>query len=156
MSRVAFIGGGSFGTALAVQLGHKGEKVNIFDRDINVCNDINNNRRNSKYIKDVVIPENITAYNDLDSTIEGADYLVLAVPSHVIRDVAKSLKGKIKKDVIIISIAKGIEATTNKRLSQVIEEELPNPVVILSGPSHAEEVAIEIPTTLVADRKSVV
>ncbi|MDY6012857.1 NAD(P)H-dependent glycerol-3-phosphate dehydrogenase [Clostridium sp.] len=150
MSRVAFIGGGSFGTALAVQLGHKGEKVNIFDRDINVCNDINNNRRNSKYIKDVVIPENITAYNDLDSTIEGADYLVLAVPSHVIRDVAKSLKGKIKKDVIIISIAKGIEATTNKRLSQVIEEELPNPVVILSGPSHAEEVAIEIPTTLVA------
>ena len=150
MSRVAFIGGGSFGTALAVQLGHKGEKVNIFDRDINVCNDINNNRRNSKYIKDVVIPENITAYNDLDSTIEGADYLVLAVPSHVIRDVAKSLKGKIKKDIIIISIAKGIEATTNKRLSQVIEEELPNPVVILSGPSHAEEVAIEIPTTLVA------
>ena len=150
MSRVAFIGGGSFGTALAVQLGHKGEKVNIFDRDINVCNDINNNRRNSKYIKDVVIPENITAYNDLDSTIEGADYLVLAVPSHVIRDVAKSLKGKIKKDVIIISIAKGIEATTNKRLSQLIEEELPNPVVILSGPSHAEEVAIEIPTTLVA------
>ena len=100
MSRVAFIGGGSFGTALAVQLGHKGEKVNIFDRDINVCNDINNNRRNSKYIKDVVIPENITAYNDLDSTIEGAGYLVLAVPSHVIRDVAKSLKGKIKKDII--------------------------------------------------------
>lgn len=150
MNRVAFIGGGSFGTALAVQLGHKGEKVNIFDRDINVCNDINDNRKNSKYIKDVVIPENITAYNNLDKAIENIDYLVLAVPSHVIRDVAKSLKGKIKKDVIIISIAKGIEATTNKRLSQVIEEELPNPVVILSGPSHAEEVAIEIPTTLVA------
>ncbi len=150
MSRVVFIGGGSFGTALAVQLGHKGEEVNIFDRDVNVCNDINDNRRNSKYIKDVVLPKSITAYNDLDTAIKGASYLVLAVPSHVIRDVAKSLKGKIKKDVVIISIAKGIEAKTNKRLSQVIEEELPNPVVILSGPSHAEEVAIEIPTTLVA------
>lgn len=150
MSKVAFIGGGSFGTALAVQLGHKGNEVSIFDRDINVCNDINNNKRNDKYIKDLIIPDNITAYNDLDEAIEGIDYLVLAIPSHVIRDVTRSLKGKIKKDVVIVSIAKGIEPTTNKRLSEVIEEELPNPVVILSGPSHAEEVAVEIPTTLVA------
>ncbi|GAA0069454.1 NAD(P)H-dependent glycerol-3-phosphate dehydrogenase [Clostridium sardiniense] len=150
MSKVAFIGGGSFGTALAVQLGQKGNEISIFDRDINVCNDINNNRRNDKYIKDLIIPENITAYNNLDEAIEGVDYLVLAIPSHVIRDVTRSLKGKIIKDVVIISIAKGIEPTSNKRLSEVIEEELPNPVVILSGPSHAEEVAIEIPTTLVA------
>ncbi|MBM7835100.1 NAD(P)H-dependent glycerol-3-phosphate dehydrogenase [Clostridium sardiniense] len=150
MSKVAFIGGGSFGTALAVQLGQKGNEISIFDRDINVCNDINNNRRNDKYIKDLIIPENITAYNNLDEAIEGVDYLVLAIPSHVIRDVTRSLKGKITKDVVIISIAKGIEPTSNKRLSEVIEEELPNPVVILSGPSHAEEVAIEIPTTLVA------
>lgn len=150
MSKVAFIGGGSFGTALAVQLGQKGNEISIFDRNINVCNDINNNRRNDKYIKDLIIPENITAYNNLDEAIEGVDYLVLAIPSHVIRDVTRSLKGKITKDVVIISIAKGIEPTSNKRLSEVIEEELPNPVVILSGPSHAEEVAIEIPTTLVA------
>ncbi len=150
MSKVAFIGGGSFGTALAVQLGHKGNEVSIFDRDINVCNDINNNKRNDKYIKDLIIPGNITAYNNLDEAIEGIDYLVLAIPSHVIRDVTRSLKGKITKDVVIISIAKGIEPTSNKRLSEVIEEELPNPVVILSGPSHAEEVAVEIPTTLVA------
>ncbi|MGG7077414.1 NAD(P)H-dependent glycerol-3-phosphate dehydrogenase [Clostridium sardiniense] len=150
MSKVAFIGGGSFGTALAVQLGQKGNEISIFDRDINVCNDINNNRKNDKYIKDLIIPENITAYNNLDEAIDGIDYLVLAIPSHVIRDVTRSLKGKITKDVVIISIAKGIEPTSNKRLSEVIEEELPNPVVILSGPSHAEEVAIEIPTTLVA------
>lgn len=150
MSKVAFIGGGSFGTALAVQLGHKGNEVSIFDRDINVCNDINNNRKNDKYIKDLIIPDNITAYNKLDEAIEGIDYLVLAIPSHVIRNVTRSLKGKITKDVVIISIAKGIEANSNKRLSEVIEEELPNPVVILSGPSHAEEVAVEIPTTLVA------
>lgn len=150
MSKVAFIGGGSFGTALAVQLGQKGNEISIFDRDINVCNDINNNRKNDKYIKDLIIPENITAYNNLDEAIDGIDYLVLAIPSHVIRDVTRSLKGKITKDVVIISIAKGIEPTSNKRLSEVIEEELPNPVVILSGPSHAEEVAVEIPTTLVA------
>lgn len=150
MSKVAFIGGGSFGTALAVQLSQKGNKVNIFDRDINVCKDINENRKNDKYIKDLHIPENITAFNNIDEAIEGVDYLVLAVPSHVIRDVTKSLKGKIKEDVVIISIAKGIEPKTNKRLSKVIEDELKNPVVILSGPSHAEEVAIKIPTTLVS------
>ena len=156
MSKVAFIGGGSFGTALAIQLCKKGNEVNIFDRDINVCNDININKRNDKYIKDLVIPEkNIKAFNNIDEAIEGIDYLVLAIPSHVIRDVTKSLKGKINKDAVVISIAKGIEANSNKRLSEVIEEELPeNPVVILSGPSHAEEVAELIPTTLVSTSKN--
>ena len=67
MSKVAFIGGGSFGTALAIQLCKKGNEVNIFDRDINVCNDININKRNDKYIKDLVIPEkNIKAFNNID------------------------------------------------------------------------------------------
>ena len=67
----------------------------------------------------------------------------MSVPSHVIRSMCKMLKGKISKDIPIISIAKGIEEDSDKRLSVVIEEELDNPVVILSGPSHAEEVAYE-------------
>ncbi len=151
MSKVTFIGGGSFGTALAIQLAKKNNCVNIFDRDIEVCNDINIRKRNSKYLKELEIPENIKAYNNLDKAIHDAEYIVLAVPSHVIRDVTRLLKGKISEDTIIISIAKGIEQGTNKRLSEVISEEIPkNPVVILSGPSHAEEVAIEIPTTLVS------
>ena len=149
MSKVAFIGGGSFGTALAVLLAKKGNDVTIFNRDKNVVDDINNNKRNSKYIKNLVIPDNIEACLSIDDAVNSVEFVVLAVPSHTIRDMVKKIKGKIGKDTIIISIAKGIEEGTDERLSVVIEEELSNPVVIVSGPSHAEEVAAELPTTLV-------
>ena len=151
MSKVAFLGAGSFGTSLGILLGNKGVTVSLWDRDENVINDINVNRKNDKYIKDLTIPTNVTAYKDLDEALNGAEYVVLAVPSHVIRTACKNLKGKINDDVIIINIAKGIEEGTNLRLSQVINQELPNnKVVVLSGPSHAEEVSKGIPTTLVA------
>ena len=149
MSKIAFIGGGSFGTALAILLGKKNNEVSIYDRDEEVVNEININRTNDKYIKDLVIPKNVKAYSDLDDAIKNAEYVVLAVPSHVVKIIAKKLKGKVSKDVPIISIAKGIDSETDERLSVVIEKELDNPVVVLSGPSHAEEVAMEIPTTIV-------
>ena len=149
MSKIAFIGGGSFGSALAVLLAKKGNEVTIYDRDEHVVNDINKNKRNSRYLKDLIIPEGVKAYSDMEETIKLAEYIVFAVPSHVIRLIAKSLKGKIPENIPIISIAKGIEEGTDKRLSIVIKEELPNPVVVLSGPSHAEEVALEIPTAVV-------
>lgn len=150
MPSITFLGGGSFGSALAVMLSKKGQKVNIWDREEPVVNDININKRNSKYVKDLIIPEGITAFSNIKDSLKGSNYIVLAVPSHVIRDICKIIKEYISKDQIIISIAKGIEPITKKRLSQVIKEELPeNPVVVLSGPSHAEEVAKDIPTTVV-------
>lgn len=153
MSKVGFIGGGSFGTALGILLANKGNEVSIYDKDQSVVDDININRKNDRYLKDLNIPSNLTAYNNLDDAIEGIDYLVLAVPSHIIRIVARSLKGKLNANVPIVSIAKGIEEGTDIRLSEVINEELPNKVVVLSGPSHAEEVALKIPTTLVVTSK---
>ncbi|MCI6189261.1 MAG: NAD(P)H-dependent glycerol-3-phosphate dehydrogenase [Clostridium sp.] len=149
MSKIAFIGGGSFGSALAVLLAKKGNEVTIYDRDEHVVNDINENKRNSRYLKDLIIPEGVKAYSDMEEAINLAEYIIFAVPSHVTRLIAKSLKGKIQENTPIISIAKGIEEGTDKRLSVVIKEELPNPVVVLSGPSHAEEVALEIPTAVV-------
>ena len=155
MSNVAFLGGGSFGTALGILLANKGYEVSIYDRKKSVVDDININRKNDKYIKNLNIPKNVTAYNDLDETIKNAKFIVLSIPSHAIRTVSRSLKDKISEDVVIISIAKGIEEGTNLRLSEVIEEELPNnKVVILSGPSHAEEVAFDIPTTVVVSSKN--
>lgn len=155
MSNVAFLGGGSFGTALGILLANKGYEVSIYDRKKSVVDDININRKNDKYIKNLNIPKNVTAYNDLDETIKNAKFIVLSIPSHAIRTVSRSLKNKISEDVVIISIAKGIEEGTNLRLSEVIEEELPNnKVVILSGPSHAEEVAFDIPTTVVVASKN--
>lgn len=151
MSKVAFIGGGSFGTSLAVLLRNKGNDIIIYDRDKNVVDDINNNRNNSKYFHcGISIPDGILATSSLEEAVVNSDYVVLAVPSHVIRIMAQNIRPFIKDTAVVISIAKGIEEGTNKRLSIVIEEELKNPVVILSGPSHAEEVAKGLPTTIVA------
>lgn len=149
MNKIAFIGGGSFGTALSILLANKGNVVSIYDIDENVVGDINLNRKNDKYIKGLSIPEGVTAYTDLDESLKDAEYIVIAVPSHIVRNVCKNLIGKVDKDIPIICIAKGLEKGTNLRLSQVIEDELENPVIILSGPSHAEEVAFNIPTTVV-------
>lgn len=148
MSKVAFLGGGSFGIALAILLANKGNVISIYDRNSNVVEDINVNRRNDKFIKGLNVPKNVTAYNRLEEAIPNSDYVVLAVPSHVIRSAARSIKGLVKESVPVICIAKGIEEGTNKTLVEVIEEEINNPVVILSGPSHAEEVVFDIPTTV--------
>jgi glycerol-3-phosphate dehydrogenase (NAD(P)+) len=153
MSKITFLGGGSFGSALAVLLAEKNNIVSIYDRDKNVVNEINIKRTNEKYMKDLTIPKGVTAFNSIEEAIDGTDYIVLSVPSHVIRSMCIALKGKIPKNIPIISIAKGIEEDSDKRLSVVIEEELDNPVVILSGPSHAEEVVMKIPTTIVSTSK---
>ena len=153
MSKITFLGGGSFGSALAVLLAEKNNIVNIYNRDENVVNEINIKRTNEKYMKNLIIPNGVTAFNNIEEAIKGTDYIVLSVPSHVIRSMCKMLKGKIPKDIPIISIAKGIEENSDKRLSVVIEEELDNPVVILSGPSHAEEVSMKLPTTIVSTSK---
>lgn len=149
MGKITVIGGGSFGTSLAILLAEKDNEVRIYDIEKSVVDDININRKNDKYIKGLSIPNNISAYFELNKAIEGVEYIILAVPSHIIRSVSKTLKGKINDDIPIITIAKGIEKDTNLRLSEVIKEELSNDVVVLSGPSHAEEVAFKIPTSVV-------
>jgi glycerol-3-phosphate dehydrogenase (NAD(P)+) len=155
MSKVAFLGGGSFGTALSVMLAKSGMEVNIWDRKLSVINDINIKRENIKYLPNVIIPAGVTAFIDIEKVICDSDIIVLAVPSHVIREISRMISPYLKQEQILVSIAKGIEEGSFKRISEVIEEELPNnPIVILSGPSHAEEVALDIPTTVVVTSKS--
>ncbi|MFQ9617049.1 MAG: NAD(P)-binding domain-containing protein, partial [Clostridium butyricum] len=132
MSRITFLGGGSFGTALAVLLAEKDNIVNIYNRDKCVVDEINIKRTNEKYMKNIKIPENVTGFDKIKEAVEGADYIVLSVPSHVIRSMCRSIKDIIPQNIPIISIAKGIEEDSDKRLSVVIKEELNNPVVILS------------------------
>ena len=155
MSEVAFLGGGSFGTALSVMLAKKGLSVKIWDRKPKVISDINIKRENIKYLPSVVIPAGVTAFIDLENVIIDSELIVLAVPSHAIRELCKRITPYLKQNQIIVSIAKGIEEGSSKRISEIIEEEIPsNPIVILSGPSHAEEVALDIPTTVVVTSKN--
>ena len=154
MSKVAFLGGGSFGSALAIMLAKKGTKVNMWDRKLSVINDINIKRENIKYLPSVIIPAGVTAFADIEEAISDSEIIVLAVPSHVVRHLSKMIAPHLKENQIVVSIAKGIEEHSLKRMSEVIEDEIPsNPIVILSGPSHAEEVALDIPTTLVVTSK---
>lgn len=154
MNKVAFLGGGSFSTALANLLAEKGNKINIWARSRATVDDINNNRKNSKYIKDLELNHNITAYESIEEALKGCNYVVIGTSSQAVREVSRKASNFIEKDAVVISIAKGIEEGTYKRLSEVIEEELLNPVVILSGPSHAEEVVKCIPTTVVSVSKN--
>jgi glycerol-3-phosphate dehydrogenase (NAD(P)+) len=155
-SKVAFLGGGSFGTALSIMLAKKGIEVKIWDRNKSVIDDINVKKENIRYLHGVVIPIGVEALENMQEVIKDSDYVVISVPSHVVRTISREAAKFINKDQIVISIAKGIEEETGKRLSEVIKEELPlNPVVILSGPSHAEEVAQDIPTTVVAASENI-
>lgn len=151
MADITFLGGGSFGTALAVMLAKKGLQVNVWDRSESTLHDINIKRENIKYLPNIVIPSNVKGIGSIEEALSGSNYVVLSVPSHVIRSISASIANIVDKNAIIVNIAKGIEEHSYKLLSEVISEELPNnPVVILSGPSHAEEVAVDIPTTVVA------
>lgn len=150
MALITFIGGGSFGTALAVSLSKKGHTVKIYDREKTTVEDINIKRENIKYLHNVVIPFNVIAYNDIHEALLDSEFVFLAVPSHAMRAVCDSIKPYLNEKQVIVNMAKGIEEGTLKRLSQVIREEIPdNPIVIISGPSHAEEIALDLPTTLV-------
>lgn len=154
MSKVAFLGGGSFGTALAIMLAKKGISVNIWDRKLSVINDINIKRENIKYLPGIIVPAGVTAFTGIETVISDSNIIVLAVPSHAIRGLSKMISPHLKQNQIVVSIAKGIEEGSSKRISEVIEEEIiSNPIVILSGPSHAEEVALDIPTTVVVTSK---
>lgn len=155
MSKICFVGGGSFGTSLSLVLGDKGYDISIWARREEIVNEINDNRKNSKYLKDMILPENVTAYNDIEKALQGCDIVVLAVPSHAIREASRKISKYIDNNAVVVSIAKGIEESSQKRLSVVIEEEIPgHDVVVLSGPSHAEEIAMGMPTTLVASCKN--
>jgi glycerol-3-phosphate dehydrogenase (NAD(P)+) len=157
VNKISFIGGGSFGTALAVLLSKKGSECSVWCHSENTINDINVRRENLRYLKETTIPKRVTAYGDLGETIKNSQVVVLSVPSKAIREISRKIAPLLKGDEIIVTVAKGIENHTLKRMSEIIEDEIQgHPIVVLSGPSHAEEVARDIPTTVTAASKDMV
>lgn len=149
--KIGILGGGSWGTALGILLANKGYEVAIWLRDKLQAEEMNETRINKRYLPDVVLPNNLIVTNDLEYCISDKNALVLATSTHGIRDVLSKSKYYIKPNQIIINVSKGIECDTLLRISQIVEEFLPeNTYVVLSGPSHAEEVAKNMPTTVVS------
>lgn len=152
--KISFIGGGSFGSALARSVSLNGNEVIIYDRKEAIVDEINNLHTNHKYLSDFILPESVTATMNLEETVSDMDIIVFSVPSSAIREMSEKIKGYLQGTEIIVSIAKGVDPKSLEPLSQVIEEVLGIEPVILSGPSHAEEVAKDLPTTLVAASKN--
>ena len=150
MADVFILGMGGFGTALAVMLDRAGHRVSIWGRDTQKNNTIRLQRENKSLLPGVIIPSTVSIVDDL-SGIGACETVILAVPSAGVRQTAQRLQGLLRPDCIVACVAKGFEQSTLKTMLQVIAEELPHHTgVMISGPSHAEEVARGIPTALVA------
>ncbi len=153
--KITLCGGGSWGTAIARLLSNKGHELNFYIRNKEVIEDIRKNKENTKYLPGAKFEKEINLTNNLDSVLEDIDVFIIAVPTSSIREVLTSIKDKISKDVIIVNLSKGIEVESLDRISEISSEILKdNPFVALSGPSHAEEVGKDIPTTLVASSEN--
>lgn len=156
---IAVIGAGSWGTALAIVLANNNYTVDLLTRTEENKNEINNQRTNHRYLKNTTIPTNITAYTEFPDVLANKKYVVIVVPSHAMRETAKAIKPYINEDTIVVHATKGLEIDSHKRMSEIIEEEIPfllkEHILVLSGPSHAEEVILRLPTTVVIAGKSV-
>lgn len=153
--KITLCGGGSWGTAIARLLSNKGHELNFYIRNKEVIEDIRKNKENTKYLPGAKFEKEINLTNNLDSVLQDIEVFIIAVPTSSIREVLTSIKGKISKDVIIVNLSKGIEVESLDRISEISSEILKdNPFVALSGPSHAEEVGKDIPTTLVASSEN--
>lgn len=154
---VAVVGSGGFGTALSCLLAHKGVEVRQWCRRPELAQTLTNRRENPGYLPGIKIPLNVWMTTSLQDAVEGAEVVVMAVPSQAVRDTATALAPHIEHGAKVLNVAKGIEHDSYLRMSEVLGEVLPKKTAIatLSGPNHAEEIARGQPgATVIASRKT--
>ncbi|GKW44760.1 NAD(P)H-dependent glycerol-3-phosphate dehydrogenase [Planococcus sp. NCCP-2050] len=153
MEKVSVYGAGSWGTALSFVLAQNGHDVLLWTHRAEQADEINGHS-NEKYLKGIKLPVNLKATSDLAETVHHSKVFVLAVPTKAIREVCLKIKENLTEKVLFVHVSKGIEPDSLKRISEMVREEIPEQwiedVVVLSGPSHAEEVVLEHPTTVTA------
>lgn len=154
MEKIVVMGAGSWGTALSVLLAEKGNDVTLWEFNPAQAQKINSDRENKDYLSGIKFPDNLKITNEIENLLKEASYLVLSIPSQYVRSIVEKVAGQIHENLIIINTGKGIEISSQKRLSEVIKDELYGKyhknIVVLSGPTHAEEVAKKIPSAIVA------
>jgi glycerol-3-phosphate dehydrogenase (NAD(P)+) len=150
MSEIAVLGAGSWGTALAVHLGRAGRTVRLWARDEELVEEMTRTRANPRYLAEAELPESVTPTASIAHAVAGAGFVLVTVPSHGLRQVVHAAVPHTRADAVFVSATKGLEIGSLDRMSQVIDEETGarNPVVVLSGPSFAAEVARELPTAV--------
>ncbi|MBR6700192.1 MAG: NAD(P)H-dependent glycerol-3-phosphate dehydrogenase [Firmicutes bacterium] len=152
--KITVLGGGSWGTAIAISLSSKGLNVDLWDIDKEHIENMMRERENTKFLPGTKFPETLSVKENQEDAIAGSDVIVFAVPAQFFRSALENAAGLIGKDKIVVNVAKGVEQNTLSLLSQIAAEYIPdNKYVVVSGPSHAEEVCKGMPTTLVAASK---
>jgi glycerol-3-phosphate dehydrogenase (NAD(P)+) len=147
MARIGIIGGGAFGTAMACVLRRRGHDIVLWAREPEVVESIDRNGVNALFLRGVPLPPGIVASTDLAAATRGAAFVLLAPPAQHIRAVTTSLRPHLPAGVPVITCSKGLERGTCALMSQVLAETLPDsPVAVLSGPSFAAEISIDLPT----------
>jgi glycerol-3-phosphate dehydrogenase (NAD(P)+) len=149
--KIAVLGAGSWGTALAISLSNKGHQVQMWDIDQAHLQSLQEERENKKYLPDICFNPRLEIRKDLEEAIRGTDIVLFSAPAQHFRSAFNGAIPYLKDDMVLVNVAKGIEQKSLKRLSEIVFESLPKAnYVVLSGPSHAEEVARALPTTVVA------
>jgi glycerol-3-phosphate dehydrogenase (NAD(P)+) len=149
-TEIAILGAGSWGTALAVHLARIGHAVRIWSVEAPVIAEMRERRANAIYLPDVLLPAAVTPTASLEEALSGVGVVLVVVPSHAVRGVARAARPFLAPRAILVSAAKGLELETLQRMSEVLVQESQgaHPVVAMSGPSFAVEVARELPTAL--------
>lgn len=152
--KIAILGPGSWGTALAQVLNDNGHQVCLWGDSQEQIDEINQKHTNTRYFKDIVIDEKIKATTDLKEALKDVNAILFVVPTKVTRLVAKQVAETLDHKVIMMHASKGLEPGTHERLSTVISEEIPaelrSEIVVVSGPSHAEETIVRDITLITA------
>ena len=146
--KAVVVGSGAWGTALAIRLCKNGHDVTMWTFEKDLIAEMETTRRNPR-LPSAVLPGNLKISGDY-SCVSGCKLVVMASPSFPARSVGKGVAPYIDEDAVVVSVTKGLESGTHMRMSQVVAETTGHDVVALTGPSHAEEVAFDVPTALVA------
>lgn len=156
MQRIAVLGGGAWGTALAVHLARLGRDVTLWARDAALAGEMAAARENRAYLPGIELPATLRPVSDLEQALRGAACVVSAIPSHGTRGVIRQARAALPAGAAVISATKGLEVETLLRVSEVIEQELGSsrPIAALSGPSFAAELARGAPTAVAVASRS--
>ncbi len=152
MTRAAVLGSGSWGTTFATVLAEAGHEVVVWTRRAEIAEEIETRHSNEAYVPGVTLPSAVTATTDLAAALEGAELVAVAVPAQSARAILAPARGLVGPDAVVLSLMKGIELSTDLRMSQVLAEVLDVPaerVAVLSGPNLSQEIAEHQPTATV-------
>jgi glycerol-3-phosphate dehydrogenase (NAD(P)+) len=150
--KIAVLGAGSWGTAIARMLAQKHVHVILWARNPQLVEQLQSSHENQDYLPGVLLPSSLSFTSNLMEAVSLAEYIIIATPSHALRQTVSQIKSIVGANTVIVSAVKGLETNTLKRMSEIIAEEIPdrvNRLAVLSGPNHAEEVGLQYPTTTV-------